>query len=428
MALIVQKYGGTSMGNITRIKNVAQRVKRWYDNGHQVVVVVSAMSGETNRLIGLAREISSDPDPREYDQMVATGEQVSTALLAMALKDLGINAKSMTGRQVAIKTDTTHTKARIEHIDADNLKQELADGKVLIVAGFQGVNEHNDLTTLGRGGSDTTGVAIAAAIGADECQIYTDVDGVYTTDPRVTPKAKKLSKITFEEMLEMASLGSKVLQIRSVEFAGKYQVPLRVLSSFDEGDDGIFDDKFKQTVGTLITADEGDDMERAVISGIAFNRDEAKIVVLGVPDHPGIASAILSPIGRANIEVDMIIQNMSENGVTDFSFTVPRGDFDKAMKILNEQVKDDIGASDVVGTSDVVKVSIVGVGMRSHAGVASKMFETLASQNINLQMISTSEIKVSVLIKEECLEKAVKSLHTAFGLDREDGESKVAGL
>ncbi|MDI4506994.1 aspartate kinase [Moraxella lacunata] len=428
MALIVQKYGGTSMGNTTRIKNVAKRVKRWHDHGHQVVVVVSAMSGETNRLIGLAREISNDPDPREYDQMVATGEQVSIALLAMALKDLGVDAKSMTGRQVAIKTDTTHTKARIEHIDADNLKQELADGKVLIVAGFQGVNEHNDLTTLGRGGSDTTGVAIAAAIGADECQIYTDVDGVYTTDPRVTSKAKKLSKITFEEMLEMASLGSKVLQIRSVEFAGKYKVPLRVLSSFDEGNDGAFDDEFKQTVGTLITADEGDDMERAVISGIAFNRDEAKIVVLGVPDRPGIASAILSPIGKANIEVDMIIQNMSENGVTDFSFTVPRGDFDKAMKILNEQVKDDIGASDVMGASDVVKVSIVGVGMRSHAGVASKMFETLASENINLQMISTSEIKVSVLIKEEHLEKAVKSLHTAFGLDREDGESKVAGL
>ena len=428
MALIVQKYGGTSMGNTTRIKNVAKRVKRWHDHGHQVVVVGSAMSGETNRLIGLAREISNDPDPREYDQMVATGEQVSIALLAMALKDLGVDAKSMTGRQVAIKTDTTHTKARIEHIDADNLKRELADGKVLIVAGFQGVNEHNDLTTLGRGGSDTTGVAIAAAIGADECQIYTDVDGVYTTDPRVTSKAKKLSKITFEEMLEMASLGSKVLQIRSVEFAGKYKVPLRVLSSFDEGNDGAFDDEFKQTVGTLITADEGDDMERAVISGIAFNRDEAKIVVLGVPDRPGIASAILSPIGKANIEVDMIIQNMSENGVTDFSFTVPRGDFDKAMKILNEQVKDDIGATQVVGASDVVKVSIVGVGMRSHAGVASKMFETLASENINLQMISTSEIKVSVLIKEEHLEKAVKSLHTAFGLDREDGESKVAGL
>ncbi|STY93155.1 aspartate kinase [Moraxella bovis] len=428
MALIVQKYGGTSMGNTTRIKNVAQRVKRWHDHGHQVVVVVSAMSGETNRLIGLAREISNDPDPREYDQMVATGEQVSIALLAMALKDLGVDAKSMTGRQVAIKTDTTHTKARIEHIDADNLKQELADGKVLIVAGFQGVNEHNDLTTLGRGGSDTTGVAIAAALKADECQIYTDVDGVYTTDPRVTSKAKKLDKITFEEMLEMASLGSKVLQIRSVEFAGKYKVPVRVLSSFDEGDDGAFDDEFKQTVGTLITADEGDTMEKALISGIAFNRDEAKIVVLGVPDRPGIASAILSPIGKANIEVDMIIQNMSENGVTDFSFTVPRGDFDKAMKILNEQVKDDIGAIEVVGASDVVKVSIVGVGMRSHAGVASKMFETLASQNINLQMISTSEIKVSVLIKEEHLEKAVKSLHTAFGLDREDGESKVAGL
>ena len=427
MALIVQKYGGTSMGNITRIKNVAQRVKRWYDNGHQVVVVVSAMSGETNRLIGLAREISSDPDPREYDQMVCTGEQVSISLLAMALQSLGVDAKSMTGDQVAIHTDDTHTKARIQSIDTDSILSELNAGRVIVVAGFQGIDEHGDVTTLGRGGSDTTGVALAAALKADECQIYTDVDGVYTTDPRVTPKAKKLSKITFEEMLEMASLGSKVLQIRSVEFAGKYQVPLRVLSSFDEGDDGIFDDKFKQTVGTLITADEGDDMERAVISGIAFNRDEAKIVVLGVPDHPGIASAILSPIGRANIEVDMIIQNMSENGVTDCSFTVPRGDFNKAMKILNEQVKDDIGASDVVGTSDVVKVSIVGVGMRSHAGVASKMFETLASQNINLQMISTSEIKVSVLIKEECLEKAVKSLHTAFGLDREDGESKVAG-
>lgn len=416
MALIVQKYGGTSMGNTTRIKNVAQRVKRWHDHGHQVVVVVSAMSGETNRLIGLAREISNDPDPREYDQMVATGEQVSIALLAMALKDLGVDAKSMTGRQVAIKTDTTHTKARIEHIDADNLKQELADGKVLIVAGFQGVNEHNDLTTLGRGGSDTTGVAIAAALKADECQIYTDVDGVYTTDPRVTSKAKKLDKITFEEMLEMASLGSKVLQIRSVEFAGKYKVPVRVLSSFDEGDDGAFDDEFKQTVGTLITADEGDTMEKALISGIAFNRDEAKIVVLGVPDRPGIASAILSPIGKANIEVDMIIQNMSENGVTDFSFTVPRGDFDKAMKILNEQVKDDIGAIEVVGASDVVKVSIVGVGMRSHAGVASKMFETLASQNINLQMISTSEIKVSVLIKKSIWKKRSNHYTPPLGL------------
>lgn len=428
MALIVQKYGGTSMGNTSRIKNVAARVKRWHDHGHQVVVVVSAMSGETNRLIGLANEISRDPDMREYDQMVATGEQVSIALLAMALKDLGINAKSMTGRQVAIKTDNTHTKARIEDIDAENIKRELSDGKVLVVAGFQGVNEFNDLTTLGRGGSDTTGVAIAAAIGADECQIYTDVDGVYTTDPRITPKAKKLNKITFEEMLEMASLGSKVLQIRSVEFAGKYKVPLRVLSSFDEGTDGAFDDEFRKNVGTLITIDEGDDMERAVISGIAFNKDEAKITVRGVPDRPGIASAILSPIGAANIEIDMIIQNASIDGMTDFSFTVQRGDYDKALKILNERVKDDIGATEITGSTDVVKVSVVGVGMRSHAGVASKMFDALASNNINLQMISTSEIKVSVLIQEQHLEKAVKTLHTAFGLDRVDGESKVAGL
>lgn len=428
MALIVQKYGGTSMGNTSRIKNVAARVKRWHDHGHQVVVVVSAMSGETNRLIGLANEISRDPDMREYDQMVATGEQVSIALLAMALKDLGINAKSMTGRQVAIKTDSTHTKARIENIDAENIKRELSDGKVLVVAGFQGVNEFNDLTTLGRGGSDTTGVAIAAAIGADECQIYTDVDGVYTTDPRITPKAKKLNKITFEEMLEMASLGSKVLQIRSVEFAGKYKVPLRVLSSFDEGTDGAFDDEFRKNVGTLITVDEGDDMERAVISGIAFNKDEAKITVRGVPDRPGIASAILSPIGAANIEIDMIIQNASIDGMTDFSFTVQRGDYDKALKILNERVKDDIGATEITGSTDVVKVSVVGVGMRSHAGVASKMFDALASNNINLQMISTSEIKVSVLIQEQHLEKAVKTLHTAFGLDRVDGESKVAGL
>ncbi len=428
MALIVQKYGGTSMGNTSRIKNVAARVKRWHDHGHQVVVVVSAMSGETNRLIGLANEISRDPDMREYDQMVATGEQVSIALLAMALKDLGVNAKSMTGRQVAIKTDSTHTKARIENIDAENIKRELSDGKVLVVAGFQGVNEFNDLTTLGRGGSDTTGVAIAAAIGADECQIYTDVDGVYTTDPRITPKAKKLDKITFEEMLEMASLGSKVLQIRSVEFAGKYKVPLRVLSSFNEGTDGAFDDKFRKNVGTLITVDEGDDMERAVISGIAFNKDEAKITVRGVPDRPGIASAILSPIGAANIEIDMIIQNASIDGMTDFSFTVQRGDYDKALKILNERVKDDIGATEITGSTDVVKVSVVGVGMRSHAGVASKMFDALASNNINLQMISTSEIKVSVLIQEQHLEKAVKTLHTAFGLDRVDGESKVAGL
>ena len=428
MALIVQKYGGTSMGSIDRIKNVAKRVKRWHDNGHQVVVVVSAMSGETNRLIDLARQISNQPDPREYDQMVSTGEQVSISLLAMAIKELGIGARSMTGRKVAIKTDNAYNKARIESIDDKNIREQLDAGNIVIVAGFQGIDAEGNATTLGRGGSDTTGVAIAAALGADECQIYTDVDGVYTTDPRVTSKAKKLEKITFEEMLEMASLGSKILQIRSVEFAGKYGVPLRVLSSFDENTDGSFDQEFQDTVGTLITIDEGDSMEQAIISGIAFNRDEAKIVVRGVPDHPGIASAILSPIGRANIEIDMIVQNLSVNGTTDFTFTVNRSDLDKTMKVLNEEVKDEIGAKEILGNSEVVKVSLVGVGMRSHAGVASLMFQTLAENNINIQMISTSEIKVSVLIQDQHLEKAVKSLHTAFGLDREDGESKIAGL
>ncbi|MES1964981.1 aspartate kinase [Psychrobacter sp. AH5] len=427
MALIVQKYGGTSMGSIDRIKNVAKRVKRWHDNGHQIVVVVSAMSGETNRLIDLARQISNQPDPREYDQMVSTGEQVSISLLAMAIQELGIGARSMTGRQVAIKTDTSHNKARIQSIDDKNIREQLDAGNVVIVAGFQGIDEHDNITTLGRGGSDTTGVAIAAALGADECQIYTDVDGVYTTDPRVTSKAKKLKKITFEEMLEMASLGSKILQIRSVEFAGKYGVPLRVLSSFDDNNDGSFDDDFKNNVGTLITIDEGDSMEQAIISGIAFNRDEAKIVVRGVPDHPGIASAILTPIGRANIEIDMIVQNLSTGGTTDFTFTVNRTDLDKAMKVLNDEVKDEIGAKEILGNSEVVKVSLVGVGMRSHAGVASLMFQTLAENNINIQMISTSEIKVSVLIQDQHLEKAVKSLHTAFGLDRADGDSQVAG-
>ncbi|MGP5201347.1 aspartate kinase [Psychrobacter aquimaris] len=428
MALIVQKYGGTSMGSIDRIKNVAKRVKRWHDNGHQVVVVVSAMSGETNRLIDLARQISTQPDPREYDQMVSTGEQVSISLLAMAIKELGVGARSFTGRQVAIKTDNAHNKARIESIDDKNIREQLDAGNVVIVAGFQGIDEEGNATTLGRGGSDTTGVAIAAALGADECQIYTDVDGVYTTDPRVTSKAKKLEKITFEEMLEMASLGSKILQIRSVEFAGKYGVPLRVLSSFDENTDGSFDQEFQDNVGTLITIDEGDNMEQAIISGIAFNRDEAKIVVRGVPDHPGIASAILSPIGRANIEIDMIVQNLSDNGTTDFTFTVNRSDLDKTLKVLHDEVKDEIGAKEILGNSEVVKVSLVGVGMRSHAGVASLMFQTLAENNINIQMISTSEIKVSVLIQDQHLEKAVKSLHTAFGLDREDGESKIAGL
>lgn len=428
MALIVQKYGGTSMGSINRIKNVAKRVKRWHDNGHQIVVVVSAMSGETNRLIDLARQISTQPDPREYDQMVSTGEQVSISLLAMAIKELGVGARSFTGRQVAIKTDNAHNKARIESIDDRNIREQLDAGNVVIVAGFQGIDDEGNATTLGRGGSDTTGVAIAAALGADECQIYTDVDGVYTTDPRVTSKAKKLEKITFEEMLEMASLGSKILQIRSVEFAGKYGVPLRVLSSFDENNDGSFDQEFQDNVGTLITIDEGDNMEQAIISGIAFNRDEAKIVVRGVPDHPGIASAILSPIGRANIEIDMIVQNLSTNGTTDFTFTVNRTDMDKTMKVLENEVKDEIGAKEILANDEVVKVSLVGVGMRSHAGVASLMFQTLAENNINIQMISTSEIKVSVLIQEQYLEKAVKSLHTAFGLDREDGESKIAGL
>lgn len=427
MALIVQKYGGTSMGSIDRIKNVAKRVKRWHDNGHQVVVVVSAMSGETNRLIDLARQISNQPDPREYDQMVSTGEQVSISLLAMAIKELGIGARSMTGRQVAIKTDNAYNKARIESIDDKNIREQLDAGNIVIVAGFQGIDAEGNATTLGRGGSDTTGVAIAAALGADECQIYTDVDGVYTTDPRVTSKAKKLEKITFEEMLEMASLGSKILQIRSVEFAGKYGVPLRVLSSFDENTDGSFDQEFQDTVGTLITIDEGDSMEQAIISGIAFNRDEAKIVVRGVPDHPGIASAILTPIGRANIEIDMIVQNLSTGGTTDFTFTVNRTDLDKAMKVLNDEVKDEIGAKEILGNSEVVKVSLVGVGMRSHAGVASLMFQTLAENNINIQMISTSEIKISVLIQDQHLEKAVKSLHTAFGLDREEGDSKVSG-
>ena len=428
MALIVQKYGGTSMGSIDRIKNVAKRVKRWHDNGHQVVVVVSAMSGETNRLIDLARQISTQPDPREYDQMVSTGEQVSISLLAMAIQELGVGALSMTGRQVAIKTDSAHNKARIESIDDKNIRAQLDAGNVVIVAGFQGIDEDGNATTLGRGGSDTTGVAIAAALGADECQIYTDVDGVYTTDPRVTSKAKKLEKITFEEMLEMASLGSKILQIRSVEFAGKYGVPLRVLSSFDENNDGSFDQDFQDNVGTLITIDVGVNMEQAIISGIAFNRDEAKIVVRDVPDHPGIASAILSPIGRANIEIDMIVQNLSTNGMTDFTFTVNRTDMEKTMKVLENEVKDEIGAKEILANDEVVKVSLVGVGMRSHAGVASLMFQTLAENNINIQMISTSEIKVSVLIQEQYLEKAVRSLHTAFGLDREDGDSKIAGL
>lgn len=424
MALIVQKYGGTSMGTAERILNVAQRVKRWHDHGNQVVVAVSAMSGETNRLLGLAKSITENPDPRELDQMVSTGEQVTIALLAMALKSLGVNARSCTGGQVGIRTDKSYTKARIQSIDDGSMRRDLDAGMVLIVAGFQGVDIDGNVTTLGRGGSDTTGVALAAALKADECQIYTDVDGVYTTDPRVAPKAKKLDRITFEEMLEMASLGSKVLQIRSVEFAGKYQVPLRVLSSFDNLDDGAFDDQFKQNVGTLISTETENTMEQPIISGIAFNRDEAKLTVRGVPDQPGIASRILSPIGEANIEVDMIVQNVSADGTTDFTFTVNRSEYKKTLGLL-EKIGQDVGAREVNGDDSIVKVSIVGVGMRSHAGVASKMFSALASEGINIQMISTSEIKISVVVDEKYLELAVRTLHSAFGLDRATGESRA---
>lgn len=410
MALIVQKYGGTSMGSPERIKNVAKRVARWQSQGHQIVVVVSAMSGETNRLIGLAREVQAVPDPRELDVMVSTGEQVTIALLAMALKGIGVDAKSYTGAQVKILTDSSHTKARILDIEERNMRADLDSGKVIIVAGFQGVDEHGAITTLGRGGSDTTGVALAAALKADECQIYTDVDGVYTTDPRIVPEARKLDRITFEEMLEMASLGSKVLQIRSVEFAGKYKVKLRVLSSFEE--------EGKETNGTLITLEEDSTMEQPIISGIAFNRDEAKLTVLGVPDKPGIAYQILGPISEANIDVDMIIQNVGHDGTTDFSFTVNRGDYERAKKILEESVKQHVGARSIIGDEKICKVSAVGVGMRSHPGVASQMFRTLAEEGINIQMISTSEIKISVVVDEKYLELAVRVLHRAFGLDQ----------
>ena len=410
MALIVQKYGGTSMGSPERIRNVARRVARWRAQGNQIVVVVSAMSGETNRLIALAKEVSPDPAPRELDVMVATGEQVTIALLAMALKDIGVDARSYTGAQVKILTDSTFTKARILDIDKTNIRRDLDQGTVIIVAGFQGVDDLGNITTLGRGGSDTSGVALAAALSADECQIYTDVDGVYTTDPRIVPEARKLDTITFEEMLEMASLGSKVLQIRSVEFAGKYKVKLRVLSSFEE--------EGKETLGTLITFEEDSKMEQPIISGIAFNRDEAKLTVLGVPDKPGIAYQILGTIAEANIDVDMIIQNVSHDGTTDFSFTVNRGEYARALKILEEQVKPHVGARAVVGDNKICKVSAVGVGMRSHPGVASKMFRTLAEEGINIQMISTSEIKISVVVDEKYLELAVRVLHKAFELDQ----------
>ena len=405
MALIVQKYGGTSVGTPERVRNVAQRVARWQGQGHQVVVVVSAMSGETNRLIALAKEIQGNPDPRELDVVISTGEQVTIGLLAMALMDAGLKARSYTGGQVRILTDNAFTKARIVSIDEERMRADLDAGAVVVVAGFQGVDEAGNITTLGRGGSDTTAVALAAALRADECQIYTDVDGVYTTDPRIVPEARRLDKITFEEMLEMASLGSKVLQIRSVEFAGKYKVKLRVLSSFEEGGEG-----------TLITLEDELQMEQPIISGIAFNRDEAKLTVLGVPDRPGIAYQILGPIAEANIDVDMIIQNIGQDGLTDFSFTVNRADFARAMMILDEKVKPHVGARQVMGDNRMCKVSAVGVGMRSHPGVASRMFRTLAEEGINIQMISTSEIKISVVLDEKYLELAVRVLHRAFEL------------
>ena len=408
MALIVQKYGGTSVADPERIRNVARRVARARAHGQQVIVVVSAMSGETNRLIALAKEIMPEPDPRELDVLVATGEQVTIALLSMALMDLGVKAKSYTGAQVRILTDDAHTKARILQIDEDRIRADLNDGNVVVVAGFQGVDEQGNITTLGRGGSDTTGVALAAALHADECQIYTDVDGVYTTDPRVVPEARRLKSITFEEMLEMASLGSKVLQIRSVEFAGKYKVRLRVLSSFEEDGEG-----------TLITfEDDEENMEQPIISGIAFNRDEAKITVLGVPDRPGIAYQILGPIADANIDVDIIIQNTGADGTTDFTFTVHKNELSNAIGILKAlQTKGDLQARAIVGDDKTAKVSVVGVGMRSHVGIASQMFRTLAEEGINIQMISTSEIKISVVIDEKYMELAVRVLHKAFELD-----------
>ncbi|WP_040262272.1 MULTISPECIES: aspartate kinase [Pseudomonas] len=404
MALIVQKFGGTSVGSIERIEQVADKVKKFREQGHDLVVVLSAMSGETNRLIDLARQISDQPEPRELDVVVSTGEQVTIGLLAMALIKRGVPAVSYTGNQVRILTDDAYNKARILQIDDQRLREDLKAGRVVVVAGFQGVDQNGNITTLGRGGSDTTGVALAAALKADECQIYTDVDGVYTTDPRVVAQAQRLDKITFEEMLEMASLGSKVLQIRAVEFAGKYNVPLRVLHSFQEGP------------GTLITIDEEETMEQPIISGIAFNRDEAKLTIRGVPDTPGVAFKILGPISAANIEVDMIVQNVSHDNTTDFTFTVHRNDYQKALGVLQATAAE-IGAREVVGDTRIAKVSIVGVGMRSHAGVASRMFEALAKESINIQMISTSEIKVSVVIEEKYLELAVRALHTAFDLD-----------
>ncbi|MDE0952449.1 MAG: aspartate kinase [Halioglobus sp.] len=406
MSLIVQKYGGTSIGDIERIEQVAEKVAGFRANGDDIVVVVSAMSGETNRLIELAHEVQKRPLPREMDVLVSTGEQVTTALLTMALNERGVKAKSYTGSQVRIHTDSAHTKARIREIDDERLHRDLKAGFVLVVAGFQGADEEGNITTLGRGGSDTTAVALAAVLKADECQIYTDVDGVYTTDPRVVDSARRLSKVTFEEMLEMASMGSKVLQIRAVEFAGKYNVPLRVLHSFKEGP------------GTLITTEDDRKMETPTIAGIAFNRDEAKLTIEGVPDTPGVAYQILGPIGNANIEVDVIVQNISHDNTVDFTFTVSRTELPRAEEILNEVARD-IKAAKVSSNNKIAKVSVVGVGMRSHAGVASQMFEALAEVGINILMITTSEIKISVIVEEKFLELAVRALHSSFGLDAE---------
>ncbi|RID99691.1 aspartate kinase [Simplicispira hankyongi] len=420
MSLIVHKYGGTSMGSPERIRNVARRVTKWARAGHQIVVVPSAMSGETNRLLGLAAELAPARATTEYhrelDMLAATGEQASSALLAIALQAEGMPSVSYAGWQVPVRTDSSHTKARIESIDDQRVRADLDAGRVVIVTGFQGIDELGNITTLGRGGSDTSAVAIAAAMGADECLIYTDVDGVYTTDPRVVPAARRLTTVSFEEMLEMASLGSKVLQIRSVEFAGKYKVPMRVLSSFTPWDIDLAEEAQS---GTLITFEEDEKMEQAVVSGIAFNRGEAKVSVLGVPDSPGMAFRILGPVADANIEVDVIIQNISKDGKADFSFTVSQSDFARTLDLLRETVLPELGAKEVVGDPNICKVSIVGIGMRSHVGVASKMFRVLSEEGINIQMISTSEIKTSVVIDEKYLELAVRALHTAFGLDQE---------
>ncbi|MFN5883507.1 MAG: aspartate kinase [Burkholderiales bacterium] len=415
MALIVHKYGGTSMGSVERIQNVARRVAKWHRAGHQMVVVPSAMSGETNRLIGLATQIQAQPDPRELDMIASTGEQVSVGLLAMALRAIGVDAVSYAGWQVPVRTDSAYTKARIESIDDARVRADLNAGRVVIITGFQGVDALGNITTLGRGGSDTSAVAVAAALKAEECLIYTDVDGVYTTDPRIVPEARRLPRITFEEMLEMASLGSKVLQIRSVEFAGKYRVKTRVLSSLTSPDMPLEEE---MPSGTLISFEEDSTMEQAVISGIAFAKDEAKITLTRVPDRPGVAYQILGPVAEANIDVDMIIQNQSMDGTTDFSFTVSRGEYQKAMEVINGRVKPAVQAGDVVGDTKICKVSVVGIGMRSHVGIASKMFQTLSQEGINIQMISTSEIKISVVIDDKYLELAVRALHKAFDLEQ----------